>query len=616
MTTSAKMTSFWFRACETTLLVLVFLLPTAFFLKTYDGMAIKSTIFEVGTIVLAFAWLFKGMERGRWELPETAQPLALPALALLAWTIIRFATAPRQIAALPDFLKQVLCLVTYLIVLLEFGGVQNARRLFGWITAAAWIAGLYGLCQSLGLDPLSWKGAFGQRVFSTLGGPDSLGLFLALCIPLTLAQWLDPERDSFLRWTDMALLLVLLMNIGWTHSFSARFAAQRVCLATALGLPLFFPSRNSLKTTIMCLVMFVIIGMVSFAGGGQPEFFNEWSHGFNAARALISQSPWIGHGPGSFAAAPSQDGGAFLRMIAELGVVGGALWLWLLGSLAAAALGARRRFIKEGALGESCYTAGLCAATLGLLACTQLTPGPRSLFPDWLLWPLAGMLGGLTMLARRGAFVSVLPLPLREAARHKLYAPAFAIMLGLVVFPIRWFDSEIEHNSALACANAGDWQGAIAHFEMVKPGAESFVAAQYGKANAFLALNKPADAINAYAALEDLSPDYSHVHYQKALAYAKLQDWTDAVASHEIESKLNPSFVTNYDAWSQAALKLGDLGAAEVAADKAAELEPSEPSHKAVLAEVYAAERQLAEARKHPTRVGKGRAAGTKKPQG
>ena len=51
---TAKMASRWLRVSETTLFVLAFLLPLAFYLKAYDGATIKTTLFEAGTAVLAF----------------------------------------------------------------------------------------------------------------------------------------------------------------------------------------------------------------------------------------------------------------------------------------------------------------------------------------------------------------------------------------------------------------------------------------------------------------------------------------------------------------------------------------------------------------------------------
>lgn len=611
---SAKMTSFWFRTSETILLVLAFMLPLAFFLRTYDGTAIKTTLFESGTLALAFAWLFKGLERGRWELPQAARTLALPALALLVWTVMRFAFAPYKLASLQGFLEQVLCLLTYIIALLEFGGAQNARRVFGWITAAAWLAGLYGLSQHLGFDPFLWKGAFGGRVFSTFGDPDFFGFFLALCVPLTLTQWLDPERDWFLRWIDVALLGLLAANILWVRSPSPLIAFVLMSLAASIFLPLFFPSKEGLKAAGLALILAAAVGAHQghiFLGGLTSQRA-QWG----AAAAFIAQSPWIGHGPGSLSTVTLRPDCLVLQTAAELGWLGVCLWIWLFGSLGLSAWRAHRNFVKQGALGESCYLAGLSALAAGFLCAAQLGFDSQNLMPGWLLWPLAGMLGGLTLLAHRGSAISVLPIPLGETARQRMYAPALLAFAGLAFFPLQWFDSEIENNTAIACANSQDWTNALAHFDRVRPGADSYVAAQYGKGNAYLSEDKPQEAVNAYAVLEELSPDYSRIHYQEAVAYEKMEKWQEAVASHEHEARLHPEFVANYVGWAQASKRLGDLDAAETAAKKALELEPNDPAHQLALAEIYLKEKRVADARKLEKQAAQLRTEQKKKPQG
>jgi tetratricopeptide (TPR) repeat protein len=585
---SVKMTSFWLRTSETVLLVLVFMLPLAFFLQTYDGTAIKTTIFESGTLALAFAWLFKGLERGRWELPQAAKSLALPAVALLAWTVLRFAFAPYKLASLQGFLKQVLCLLTYIIALLEFGGAQNARRVFAWITSAAWLAALYGVLQHLGFDPLLWKGAFGSRVFSTFGDPDFFGFFLALCVPLTLTQWLDPERDWFLRWSDIGLLGLLGTNILWIQSFNSLIAFVLMSLAASVFLPLFFPSKEGLKAAGLSLILATAIS-ATYAGVGSHH-----------DQPLYSEL-------------------AALRVhwnAAAIGWLGAGLWAWLFAALGFAAWRAHRFFVKQVALGESCYLAGLSAICAGILCSSQLGLDSQALMPGWLLWPLAGMLGGLTLLARRGSTISVLPIPLGETARQRMYAPALLAFAGLFFFPLQWFDSEIENNIAVADVNAHDWQNAIAHFDRVRPGAQSYVAAQYGKGNAYLAEDKPQEAINSYAVLEGLSPDYAEVHYRQAVAYEKLENWQDAVASHEREALLHPEFVANYVGWAEAAKRLGNLSDAENAAQRAIALEPNDPAHATALAEIYLKEKRVADARKLEKQAAQLRGALRKKPQG
>jgi tetratricopeptide (TPR) repeat protein len=549
---SARMTSFWFRVSESILLVLAFLLPLAFFLRTYDGTAIKTTLFELGTLVLAFSWLFKGLERGRWELPSAARPLALPALALLAWLAARFGMSTHKLAELPAFLRNALCVATYLIALLEFGGAQNARRLLAFLTGAAWLAGLYAVAQKLGVDPLSWKGAYGARVFSTLGSPEVFGSFLALCAPLALTQWLDPERDWFLRWTDVALLLLIEAAVVWTRSPEALAALALMSLCAALVMPVFFPSNESYKAAGLALA----VGVSGLAAGRE------------SLAALRPSLPL------------------------ELGWPGALIAAWLFAAVGLAAWRARRHFVKEGALSESCCMAGLAASALGWAACLPLGLSAGSLLPGWLVWPLSGMLGGMSLLAGRSRSISVLPLPLSDATRQRLYAPALLAFAGLAFFPAQWLNSEVEHNAAIACGNKRDWNGAIAHFQRVAPGAESYIDAQFFKGAAYLESGRPQEALTAFAAVETLAPDRSgfpRLEHFQARAYLALAE----------DAKHN-----------------GDYAAAEDAAQKAIALEPGEPAHRVALSEIFLKEKKIAESRKQQTEAAKLQKEQKKKPQG
>ena len=192
-----KLALFWHRTGEAVLLFLAFVLPLAFYLKTYDSVTVKAATLQLGTIALIISWILKIIERGRLEVPRAAWTMLAPALALLAWAGLRFALLEHRLPALPGFLNQLAFLAAFCVALLEYGGAGNARRLTGWTLRAAWIACLYGLAQKTGLDPFAWKGAFGGKVFSTFADPDALAQFLALCLPLAMTRFMDPDRGPW-----------------------------------------------------------------------------------------------------------------------------------------------------------------------------------------------------------------------------------------------------------------------------------------------------------------------------------------------------------------------------------------------------------------------------------
>lgn len=222
---NGKLAAFWHKTGETALLVLAFVWPLASYLQTYDGGAIKTATFELGVLVMAAAWFLKSVERGRFELPARAVWLLAPAAALLGEAVFRFTGLEHKAAALPAFLDRVLCIVAYGVCVLEFGGQDVLVRSRAWLLRAAWIAGLYGLCQRYGLDPLPWKGAFDGRVFSTLAAPEEFASFIAICLPLCAVGLLDRERGFLAKAADIALSALLCANLLWTDAVPARSLA-------------------------------------------------------------------------------------------------------------------------------------------------------------------------------------------------------------------------------------------------------------------------------------------------------------------------------------------------------------------------------------------------------
>ncbi len=554
---NSKMALLWHRTGEAVLLFLAFVLPLAFYLKTYDSVTIKTATLHLGTIVLVLSWFLKGLERGRWEVPQAAWTMLAPALGLLAWTGLRFALSEHRLAALPGFLNQIAFLAAFCVALLEYGGADNARRLTGWTLRAAWIACLYGLAQKAGWDPFAWKGAFGGRVFSTFADPDALAQFLALCLPLAMTRFMDPERDAPGRVADMALASACAAVVVLTGSASglAALAIQGACFAV--------------------LALLLLRGRAAFLGAalGGALTLGTWALALKGFPSLESK---------------------FFR---ETGPVGALLGLALFGSVLLNAWRSARRFREQGSLGEATYAAGLSGVLLGALLAGFFCPASRLPIPDWLLWPLAGMLGGLSLLSTRGP-IAVLPLPCGEKARRLGYAPSLAAGLALGAFPVLWFGSDLHHNAGVWHARQKHWDSALAEWDLVRRDAPAYVMAAYFKGNVFADFGKPEDALRQYALVESLSPGFARVDFQKGLARLQLWDWAGAEADFERAVRADPDFPPAYRRLSQAALAAGHTDLARRAALTAVALEPAEEANRQALAAVFVKEKRGAEARR------------------
>jgi tetratricopeptide (TPR) repeat protein len=610
------------RLGELALLTTAFALPLAFYLRSYDTVTIKYTILQWGSLTMLFGWLWQGISRGRFQAPAASWTALLPALAYGAWMIVRFATEPYKLGALPDFLTQLTMLVGFLAAFLGFAGGRSAARFATLTVAAAWLVSLYGLAQAAGLDPFIWKGAFGKgvlgdRAFSTLANPYLCASFLAVAVPLALTLDLDPETPGPVRAAALLLLPAggTIVVLAGSAAGAAGFCAS--CLLYAVIVPAALRTRPALRSAGLALLAAAVVGAAAALIPATRR--DAWSYASEFRRLtaaaelrMIAERPLTGFGPGSFsvhyprfrsAELIKLEGGhntmtqypelPLLGAAVELGAVGAVLWLWLFG--AALWTGARgaSALRRAGALQESTYAAGFCAAAAGALAAAHFGWTGYAPAPGWYAWPLAGLAAGLAPLAARRAAVSVYPLPVSESIRRALYAPALLAFAGLAVFPGAWLRSDVNLNSGIYYAKEGNLPRAIELFASVRPGGAGWVMAQYFKGNALNDAGRHEEALAAYDRLQTQAPDYVLVHAARGAAYAKLGDWTAAARERARQAELDPLYLENLVAWAEAARAAGDLEQAKVAAGQAAGLDASDPRVKLQLAANLLIERRI-----------------------
>lgn len=608
------------RLGELALLTTAFVLPLAFYLRSYDSTAIKYTVLQWGALTMLFGWLWQGVSRGRFQAPASAWTTLAPALAYGAWMIVRFAVEPHKLGALPDFLTQLTMLVGFLAAFLGFAGARSASRFAALSVSAAWLVALYGLAQAAGVDPFIWKGAFGGRPFSTLANPYLCASFLAVAAPLALTLALDPETPTPLRAASLLLLpaagAVVLMT--GSNTGAAGFAAS--CVLYAVIVPAALRTRPALKSAGLALLAAAVVGGAAALTTSPKK--DGWSYASEFRRLtaaaelrMIAERPLTGFGPGSFAIQyprfrPAEiiqmEGPGHSTMTqypelpllgaaVELGAIGAILWLWLFG--AALWTGARGAWDlrRAGALPESVYAAGFAAAAAGALASAHFGWAGYAPSTGWYAWPLAGLAAGLAPLAARRAAVSVYPLPVSESVRRALYAPSLLAFAGLALFPGLWLRSDVNRNSAIYFAKSGDFPRAVELFSRVRPGSPAYVMSLYFKGNALNDMGRHDEALAAYDLLQAQAPDYVLVHAARGAAYAKLGDWTAAAAERARQAELDPLFLENLIAWSEAARAAGNLEEARLAAAKAEALDAADERVRLQIAANDLMERRLAE---------------------
>lgn len=582
------------RLGELALLTTAFVLPLAFYLRTYDSTAVKYTVLQWGSLTMLFGWLWQGLARGRFQTPASSWTALAPTLAYGAWMLVRFAAAPHKLGALPDFLTQLTMVVGFLGAFLGFAGARSASRFASLAVAAAWLVALYGLGQAAGVDPFIWKGAFGGRVFSTLANPHLCASFLAVAAPLALTLALDAETPSPARAAALLLLPAAGAVVVMTGSATGIAGFVSACGLYAVIVPAALRTRPALKSAGLALLAAAVVGgaaaLTSYSRKESWSYASEFRRLTAAAEMrMFAQRPLTGFGPGSFSVEyPRFRPAEIIRLegtghgtmtqypeppllgaAVELGAIGAVLWLWLFGAALWTGAKGASDLRRAGAVPESVYAAGFAAAAAGALASAHLGWSGYSPATGWYAWPLAGLAAGLAPLAARRAAVSVYPLPVSDSIRRALYAPSLLAFAGLALLPGLWLRSDVNLNSGIYFAKGGDLPKAVELFSQVRPGSPAYVMSLYFTGNALNDLGRHEDALAAYDRLQAQAPDYVLVHARRGEAYAKLGDWKASAVERARQAELDPLYLENLIAWSEAARAAGNLEEARAAIARA-----------------------------------------------
>lgn len=422
------------RTAEGILIVAAYALPLAVApMLIPDAAGLPKTIaLMVTTALLAGTGLARLIIHGEPVAPAT--PITIPVLVFAGWCAVSalHTGAPAESAMALIYLGALLTAMLLASAMPQRETVLNAMLIAGAL------AGLYGIGQYLGFEPLPWASHFRPRVFSTLGNPVFLGGYMAALFPLTMARWLytDQEETKDLL-TLLLAVLALAAYLTWTRSaWLALVVATAVqfgwLLADAKGRALVAANRTWLLTVgVVGLIIAVGVSTSSAIGAAPVPVADRladavnprgYSARFRLANAevcgrIAREHPLLGCGIGGyFAQYPwlrlltraargqffaSQEMYAHndhLQILAETGVPGLGLWLWVLVCIVRWTWGTFRRgdWLGLGAAGclAAVATDGLLnfplhipatgwvlAVALGLVAARDPGPGPARNIP-------------------------------------------------------------------------------------------------------------------------------------------------------------------------------------------------------------------------------------------
>ncbi|OGR61326.1 MAG: hypothetical protein A2X36_10350 [Elusimicrobia bacterium GWA2_69_24] len=576
----------WRSVTKTSLLFMAVALSVAFYLRTYDSATVKIIILELGTLVAFGAWLLGSLREGRFELPVPALTIMLPAGALILWHSLLFVLNPYHLARLTDFVQQ-LCFL-----LAAFLGAAVFTRKDLRVAVAAVVGGwtvvvLYALLQHFGFDPFIWKGAFGERVFSTLGNPTFLTAYILIAAPLALGWCCD---ESIPGWAQANCAIVAFSScvvLCWTGTHRTA-----LLILPILGIFAFFAYRflaEDKRLAALTLAGACAAGFIITRAMVPAEQTNyRWGPGFSVETwkgtlSLIKNQPFVGSGPGSFwirypafrrpeiilmehqhNTETDHPENEFLEHWVEGGMLSTVLWMLLFAS----ALRLCLRSLRE----DPGYAAAFLAAVAGAAAASLFTISSRFAAPGWSMYFAVGLTAAL---ARRGPEDSVIAIPVPFEAPRRLAAVAI-IAAGLWAGwqSVRHFRADVSHNIAIFWAKQKEWDKAFEQFDRIPPGAPAYIMAQYFKGNVLLDRGGPGDleaAVAQYRLVRGLAPDYVQVHFQEGSALEKLGRIPEAVERLERQAQLDPVWDTGWTKLAGLYRKAGRREDALAAEAKAAE---------------------------------------------
>ncbi|MFA6317929.1 MAG: tetratricopeptide repeat protein, partial [Elusimicrobiota bacterium] len=183
-------------------------------------------------------------------------------------------------------------------------------RLTRILMLAAWVAVGYGFFQLVdtsffpnvvgrGIDPFIWRGAFGQRIFSTYGNPNFFADFLVIMSPILLMQYFKTRKLSL-----VLLMGMLLVDLVATGTKGAWLGFAMVSFLFGIIAFVYFPLQ--VKPYRKWVLGAVLVGTLGFGGFVASDLrtrmvsINFRLFTWEATWEMIQTQPFLGTGVGSF----------------------------------------------------------------------------------------------------------------------------------------------------------------------------------------------------------------------------------------------------------------------------------------------------------------------------
>lgn len=312
----------------------------------------KLYVFQFGVTIWAAYFLWKSIKEDK--LPISAGSLPFLLLLLLLVYAISTLWAKSVLLHSGALTRESLYLLFSILVWMTAQQPQDLMRTMVFSSA---LVSMYALIQKTGLDPFSWSEIDVRvRTVGTLGNPDYLSGFLALCLPFHLHGFIGSKgkRKAFYFLTTTTTYLAMLSTYargGWVSFFMMFlgfffFFDKKQWLFLAVYLALLTLISGSQKVEIDQQPTNTLKRIVTIADTSYPSFQIR-KYLFKSTSSMVRDAPWMGLGGDHFPfyfspyrsqklvvlagaeRSPEHPHNEYLLVAAERGLLGLLMFLWL-----------------------------------------------------------------------------------------------------------------------------------------------------------------------------------------------------------------------------------------------------------------------------------------------
>jgi tetratricopeptide (TPR) repeat protein len=612
------------------LILVVIGVPLAVNVRSQNLCDVKDVVLGLGVAVGLAIWLLLGLRQGRVSWARSK--LTLLIIAYVAWAGASIIYAHYRFAAVSEFGRLTGHLGLFLLAIVCLRTIPQVRRVLGAACLGSLAVSAYAFMQATGHDFQQWK-APNPRAFSFLGNPTYLGGYLMLLIPIAIAAgWPErgpqqtsgpqpsPKRGSALTsafFLGAALLMALSLYFSYTLS---GFIGLGLGTVVALVLALIRGGWRAARVVVpAALAAALVLGLLGLLGyrhmpRNQQRRVQEVLHFRDPYRAerslhwrtagrLFRESPVVGRGYGDFRIealgrmaadwylqaprrrtgmlVPNYAHNEYLQVLADLGIIGGALFIAMLASAYGLAMWV---FLRADHPLWRRLALGMVAAFTGFLFQNFFGITFRETGASTFFWLWLGMLVlGAASLPGRGQATTLarlhelrfrrLSIPATLVAAAAL-ATALLILAWLVIRPVR-ASMLVKLAGAYAARNQFEQSKDLDQqaLELCPYSALGY----YGLAYAEGQLGEFAQAAQHNERALELLPGNASMYYNLGVTYKKMGKYPEAEAAFREAVRLAPTFYENPASLAETLLEEGKVSEAWDYTRKALALAPDNP---------------------------------------